>query len=62
MLPYKKHGKSVSVPMVPECAKASFVVCYTLNQSIEIAVLPSVYNPTHDENIKTTNTVMCEIP
>ena len=36
--------------------------CYTLNQSIEIAVLPSIYDPTHDENIKTTNTVRREIP
>ena len=54
-------GKCVAVPMVPQCYKASLVVSYALNQSIKIAVLASIYDPTHHENIRTTNTLRWEV-
>ena len=54
-------GKSVPVPVVPKCRNPSFIIGYTLYQSVEIAVLPCINDAAHDENIKTTNTVRCKI-
>ena len=53
--------KSVPVPVVPKCHNPSFIIGYTLYQSIEIAVLAHINDAAHDENIKTTNIVRCKI-